>query len=201
MPLAIGVSQREPRVTMPYQRTILIVRETLSKTFDDTAAWIERPNDLRRFRPTSGRWSIDEVLEHITLTNHFLMLTLIKWTAVACKRAARGDIICDGESDLSRIDIIGQRGSFRWERPEHMEPSGTMSADAIREILDSQCKECLRLLELMNSGEGSLCRIRMSVNDLGKVDLYQWLYFVTQHARRHLQQMETIESEYQASLP
>jgi hypothetical protein len=29
----------------------------------------------------------------------------------------------------------------------------------------------------------------MSVNNLGKIDLYQWLYFLAQHSRWHLQQM------------
>jgi hypothetical protein len=32
----------------------------------------------------------------------------------------------------------------------------------------------------------------MSVNDLGKIDLYQWLYFLAQHARRHVQQMQEV---------
>jgi hypothetical protein len=36
----------------------------------------------------------------------------------------------------------------------------------------------------------------MSVNDLGKIDLYQWLYFLGQHARRHLQQMQEVEREF-----
>jgi len=44
----------------------------------------------------------------------------------------------------------------------------------------------------MGNGEGSLCKVRMSVNELGKIDLYQWLYFLAQHARRHLDQMEGV---------
>lgn len=35
----------------------------------------------------------------------------------------------------------------------------------------------------------------MSVNDLGKIDLYQWLYFLARHARRHVQQMQEVERQ------
>ena len=35
----------------------------------------------------------------------------------------------------------------------------------------------------------------MTVNGLGKIDLYQWLYFIAQHARRHLQQLAALDDE------
>jgi hypothetical protein len=41
----------------------------------------------------------------------------------------------------------------------------------------------------------------MSVNALGRIDLYQWLYFLAQHARRHLQQMASIEEEFKSVSP
>ena len=33
-------------------------------------------------------------------------------------------------------------------------------------------------------------------NDLGKIDLYQWAYFIAQHARRHVQQLAANKAEY-----
>jgi hypothetical protein len=36
----------------------------------------------------------------------------------------------------------------------------------------------------------------MPVNALGRIDLYQWLFFIVQHARRHLQQMASTEAEF-----
>ena len=52
--------------------------------------------------------------------------------------------------------------------------------------------ECLKLLNQLRHGESSLCKVRMSINDLDKIDVYQWLYFLAQHARRHVQQMEQV---------
>lgn len=186
---------------MPYERTIAIVRKALQDAFDDIDRWFDRPEMLRTFRPAAGGWMIGEVLEHVTLTNHFLMLTFRKWVAIALRRARRGVSISEGESDLSRLDVIGQRGSFRWDRPEHMEPTGRVPSEVVRATLRQQAEECLRFLNDMPHGEGSLCRIRMTVNDLGKIDLYQWVYFIAQHARRHGQQMGAIESEYNARFP
>lgn len=186
---------------MSYVQTISAVREHLTVTFAEVDRWFDEPESLCRFRPAGGSWTIDEVLEHISLTNHFLMLTLRKWVATALKRAKRGAASDGRASDLSRLDTIGRRGSFRWAHPAHMEPSGEASAIEVREILRQQAAECLKLLDAMPRGEGSLCKIRMTVNDLGKVDLYQWLYFIARHAERHVQQMDSIRRAYEGSVP
>jgi hypothetical protein len=48
----------------------------------------------------------------------------------------------------------------------------------------------------MPNGEGILYKTTMSVNDLGKIDVYQYIYFLAQHAKRHLAQMERNEQAY-----
>jgi hypothetical protein len=180
---------------MPPLNTARRVRETLCDTFAQLDVWFDRDESLRARQPTSGRWSISAVLEHVALTNYFLMLTLRKWATIADERVARGDPIPAGESDLDRLLVIGERGSFGWERPEHMEPTGVPTAAEMRARLHQQLGECLILLERMADGRGSLCHVTMTVNDLGKIDLYQWLFFLAQHARRHLQQLASIENE------
>lgn len=180
---------------MPYDRTIAAVRAALVDVFGEVEGWFDRPVEVRSFQPSSGGWTIDQVLEHISLTNHFLMLTLRKAVETAVARAARGEPIPEGESDLERLVIIGERGSFGWIRPEHMVPQGTTPAPQVRAVLNRQRDECLALLARMGRGEGALHRLKMSVNALGRIDLYQWMYFIAQHARRHLQQMAAAELE------
>jgi hypothetical protein len=36
----------------------------------------------------------------------------------------------------------------------------------------------------------------MSVDELGKIDVYHYIYFLAQHAKRHLMQMEMIKAEF-----
>jgi hypothetical protein len=176
--------------------TICTVRDTLCSVFAQVEEWFDRPEELRRFTPTTGGWSVDQVLEHVTLTNRFLMLTLGKWVGIARQRARRGDPIPDGESDLKRLLVIGERGSFGWVRPEHMEPTGVPSSVEVRATLHRHLGECLIQLARLGGGVGALCRVTMTVNNLGKIDLYQWLFFLAQHARRHLAQLVAIEARF-----
>jgi hypothetical protein len=182
--------------SMPYEETTRVVRNALCAIFAQVDDWFDRAEALRRFRPPSGGWSADQVLEHVTLTNRFLLLTLRKWVGIAQHRARRGDPIPQGESDLGRLVVIGERGSFGWVRPEHMEPTGVPPSAEVRARLREQLGECLILLERIGGGIGALCRVTMTVNALGKIDLYQWLYFLAQHARRHVQQLAAIEAEF-----
>lgn len=61
---------------MPYLLTIQRVHADLNAIFDRIDTYFDLDDAVRQFRPAINEWSINEILEHITLTNHFLMLTL-----------------------------------------------------------------------------------------------------------------------------
>jgi hypothetical protein len=179
----------------PYQRTIQSVRTALETTFAEVDTWFDKPPSIRAVRPSTGGWTIDEVLEHITLTSHFLMIVIRNSTRKARRRAAAGAVVAVGESNLELLEPIARRGSFSWPRPEHMVPTGKPASTEVRQWMREQLQECLDLLAGLSHGEGSLFHVRMSVHDSGKLDVYQWLYFLAQHARRHIAQMEENERE------
>jgi hypothetical protein len=146
----------------------------------------ELPPDILQWRREyTGAWSVAEHLEHVCLANHFLMLTITKGCAKARRRAAE-EPVPEGESDLSPLAPIALPGAFPWEVPAHMLPTGRRNPAATRAELKNQRERTLELLAGMPNGEGRLCRIRMSVHSLGEIDMYQWLYFLVQHARYHL---------------
>jgi hypothetical protein len=182
----------------PYRETIATVRDTLTSVFAEVDAWFDRPEEVRAFRPPNGGWTIDEVLEHVTLTNHYLLLVIRKSTGKALARAARQGQVVEGESDLRLLDPIGERGSFAWSRPDHMVPTGRRSSDEVRSLMRGQVRECLDLLGRLGDGKGSLHRVRMSVNECGRLDVYQWLQFLALHARRNLAQMAANEATWRA---
>lgn len=161
--------------------------------------WFDRPAELRGLRPASGGWTIDEILEHIMLTNRFLLLTCDKHRRIALRRFQRGDTIPEGESDLAKMIAIGQRGAFVWKRPQHMEPSGQVPLEDVRRTLNEQWHSCTEILASLADGKGALCAVMMTVNSLGKIDLYQWLYFLAMHAKRHGAQMREIEAHQEVS--
>ncbi len=181
---------------MAFAATISKTRRALDEIAVDVDAWFDRAEQLRRYQPSGGGWNIEQILEHVSLTNHFLLLTCEKHSRIALQRAERGDRIPEGESDLERMADIGERGSFRWIRPEHMEPTGARPFADVRSAIFRQWEQCNAILGALGGGEGALCHVTMTVHGLGKIDLYQWLYFVVLHARRHVQQMAAIEAEF-----
>jgi len=54
---------------------------------------------------------------------------------------------------------------------------------------------CLTNLERLKNGEGVLYKTTMSVNNLGKINVYEYIYFRIQHRQRHLAQMQKNKTE------
>jgi hypothetical protein len=183
-------------MTMPYQTTLYRVRETLHTTFAKIEPYFELPEEQRDFRPEPDEWSINEILEHITLTSHFLLIVIRNSRVKVLRRAATQPIL-DGESDLDALANIGHPDAFPWIRPEHMEPSRDKLIDAVRHTMLEQKRDCFAILDQIANGEGSLHKVRMSVQNLGKLDMYQWLYFLAQHAQRHSIEIERIRAKWQ----
>lgn len=180
---------------MPYTNTVRKVTNAINETFTEIYPWFQQTPEVLSYKPKDHGWTIAEVLEHITLTSHFLLIVASNGCAKALKRA-QGQSIEDSESDLTKLALIGMRGTFPWIRPEHMEPRGKALSEVLT-TMRSQQEQCVQLLEKLKNGEGSLFKVTMSVNQLGRIDLYQWIYFIAQHAKRHIGQMQDNLDEWQ----
>ncbi len=185
-------------MTLPYiHQLIREIREVLITQFQATDAWFDAPESLRSFRPSRGSWTINEILEHITLTNHFLLMLIRKGGQKSLQLLDKSDLAAAAEGYVfhrEKLEDVGTLGSFVWTRPEHMEPSGAPHAE-VRARLQEQLEECLDWLDQLHQGAGILYKTTMTVNDLGKIDVYEYLYFLAMHIRRHLMQMEGNKQE------
>jgi DinB superfamily len=180
------------------QITIQTIREHLIKTFDSIDLWFDQNPEIRQFKPErDNTWTIDQVLEHIALTNHFLLILIEKGARKALNLAVSLDFATaleDYRFEPNKFDKIGQLKSFEWMRPDHMEPKGEKSSEEVRQQLNAQLNQCLTILDLLKNGEGILYKTTMTVDKLGKIDVYEYLYFLAQHGQRHILQMERIKS-------
>jgi len=171
----------------------------LGQTFDELFRWFKVSNDLLHYSPNNNRWSIRKVLEHVSLTNHYLLILIRKGTVKAIEKSKKVDYataLVDYNLDWERMKVIGKHGSFNWNRPNHMEPRGKRPVAEIEYHLQLQLKECQQLLNQLQHGEGALYKTMMSVNNLGKIDVYHYIYFLVQHTKRHIAQMERVEIEF-----
>lgn len=172
-----------------HEKTIEKVGAKLEEVFAQLYIWFNELAEIRKYRPQDNGWTINEVLEHITLTNYYLLKVLNHSYPKAIKRATNKVTALIEESDLEILEAVGQIDSFTWTRPQHMEPKGEKPLSEILLLMKEQELKCMEILRKLKNGEGSFCKITMSVNSYGKIDLYQWLYFLALHSQRHLQQI------------
>ena len=180
-------------MSSPYSQTIQHIKLKLDAVATELEEYFVLPDACMEYHPTAESWSIDEILEHVTLTSTFLLLVIDKSLLIALKRASSQQIV-PGESDLKSVEVIGHPDTFPWLRPAHMEPTRALTRDDIRARLQAQFQQCQRILSAMSHGEGSLRSVRMSVQELGKLDIYQWIYFLVLHAQRHSVEIERVRT-------
>jgi hypothetical protein len=153
---------------------------------------------VKNYRPADNGWTIAEILEHIALTSHYLLILIDKGADKAL-RNVRGlslpEALAAFDGNLDRLQAIGRHKSFPWMRPEHMEPTGEKSEFELKADLISQLRRCLEHLDRLRNGEGLLYDTTMTVAELGKLNVYEYVYFLSQHAERHLRQMEENRAE------
>lgn len=172
------------------------IRTELTSTFDEVLDWFNVSEQVLYKQPAAGGWCIADILEHISLTNKYLLILIRKGTIRALECSRHEDhrhLLANYELDWKRLELIGQPGAFTWHRPEHMEPSGIMPPEEVKRILQMQELECLELLDQLKEGQGVLYKTTMTVNNLGKIDVYHYIYFMVQHARRHIVQMQQLK--------
>lgn len=175
---------------MTIPETVERVSVALNEAFSSLDDCFELPSEYLCFRPDyPDAWTILMHLEHVALANQFLLLTIKKGCRTALRRAQTA-APPEEESDLDLLAPIAVPGAFDWAPPAHMVPRGLRAAAEIREELGRQREECLALVKGMTRGEGRLYRVGMSVNRSGRLDMYQWLYFLAQHIRYHLALIE-----------
>jgi len=178
------------------------VSRDIETTFDNVNTWFEISIDLLDYTPSNNGWTIRQILEHISLTNHYLLILIRKGAQKAIEKSkinSYQDLVTNYDLDWGGLEAISVHKSFAWSRPEHMEPTGKISLQQIKIKLQSQLEDCLSILNQMPNGEGVLYKTMMTVNSLGKIDVYHYIYFLVQHAKRHLSQMEKIKIEFQKS--
>ncbi|MBH8556444.1 DinB family protein [Hymenobacter negativus] len=177
------------------------INQRLTTAFDELNNWFAAPAFLRNYHPANGGWSIDEILEHVALTNHFLLILIEKGAVKALKNAQGLDLTTElaaRQSARARLDEISQPGAFTWMRPDHMAPQGLKTGTEIAATLRKQLTQCQAVLARLPNGEGVLYRTTMTVNDLGKMDVYDFVYFLAKHAERHLAQIAKVAAECSA---
>jgi len=178
-------------MTEPWEPALTRLRAGLGHAFDELLARVEVGAERLDRRPLDGGWTPREVLEHVTLTDRYLLILAEKIAAKARLRAARGATWPAHPPRFEHLERLAGR-ALAWEAPAHMRPGGAVTTDELRARLAEDRRRALALLESAPGGLATLHRIRMSVvgGEDDRLDLYQFLEVLRLHARRHTAQID-----------
>lgn len=178
-------------------RLVQDIKTHLKLSFDEVDKWFEKDEKTLNALPANGVGRFNRFWNIFTLPTFICSFSLKK-----DQKAMRNYLELDLNSEIKnysfdneKFEKVGEHGAFEWIRPEHMEPKGELSLSEIRNLMSQQYDQCLSYLDLMKNGEGLLCKTTMTVNGLGKINGYEYIYFLSLHAQRHLTQMRKNESE------
>jgi DinB superfamily len=177
---------------------ISTIKKELELSFSEVDKYFDCHYNLLIYKPLSNSWSIKEIVEHISLTNYYLLILVKKGVEKSLVKSKQLNIRFGWENyifDWNKLNAIGQHKSFLWNRPNHMEPTNQVELSEVRQKIKNQLNDCVELLLQIKNGEGVLHKTLMSVNDLGKIDVYHYIYFIVQHNKRHLEQIYKIVKE------
>jgi hypothetical protein len=138
----------------------------------------------------STGWSQIELLEHIMLANKYLIKLIQNISKKAAKiwqnKSRETLFASDYLLADEKLMAVGKNGSFSWKPPEHMMPSGKYTPKVIRKEFLNQRDCLLEILDSLRYGQGIFVITTLSVNGIGKIDVYQYIYFLLLHMKRHI---------------
>ena len=175
------------------ERVVETLAARLARAYEELEACFDLPEERLARRPAPEDWSPAEVLEHVSLTSHYLLVLVAKIADKVRRRQARGLTPRSAPPRFEHLDAFAST-DYAWDCPEHMLPTGSAAPREVRTRLRVQARAIAELLDEFKTGEGSLHTLRLTLLDpagrLGdRLDLYQYLYFLGLHAERHLAQI------------
>lgn len=177
-----------------------VVQITTCELFAEVDAWFDKPEALQEFKPANGGWNVHQNLEHLWFANFFLLTSINKAKRKALKKAEEVSIedIFYSVEQLIKLEEIGVHNGFKWRHRANTSPSreGRINLVEVRDTLKEQLAQILDTLDSLQDGQGTLVKTTISVNDIGKLDVYEFIYFLALHSKRHIEQMTKIEQEF-----
>ena len=160
----------------------------LEQTRDGVVAAVSGLSDAQmHFKPGPDRWSVAECLEHIALSEDYLL------------GYVSGPIMKNGpgaaDRDPAKIDaavlaMIPDR-SHKAQAPAALVPTGRWATDeTLKHFLASREKTIDFLKATPN------LRAHVADSPIGQpLDAYEWLLFISAHSKRHTEQIDEVKAD------
>ena len=139
-----------------------------------------------KFKPAPDRWSVAEVLEHITVAEDYLFENgaekALKGPASAPDRDSK-------KMDAAILAMVPDR-SVKRQAPDQLVPTGRWSP---AETLEHFEKSRARTIEFLKDTPD--LRGHTSDSPFGPMDSYEWIVFISAHSERHTKQILEVKAD------
>jgi len=153
------------------------------------------PPAQRDQSPGTDRWSVAQVLQHLTIIEKRIGMGMTKWIADARVGGLGPEIETSSILDSLPLQLIADRSQPR-SAPEEVRPRGDIDAASAWTALE-QTRAALRAAILAGDGL-ALSEVVQPHPVLGPINLYQWALFVGSHETRHTGQVREIATQLNA---
>lgn len=180
---------------MTTSSVLATIRTTLAVDRERLRAAVERvPASDRQLRPAPQRWSVAEVLEHLSLVEGRVAALFGLLLADAPRFEDAAGLVA---TDLDRTGLRDR--DRRITAPDSIQPSGTVSAAEAMAALEQSRKQLLALLDTVEAERVDLSKVSRPHPVLGPLDGYQWIQAVGGHEERHTMQIVEIAAALEGS--
>lgn len=169
---------------MPAPSSIATLRTALNADRRTLRAAVDRvPASLWTVKPAPDRWSVAEVLEHLSIVERGALMRV----RALIQEAPAVDVT----TTVTAIDRgFLENRTRRLMAPDRIQPTGTVSVEAALAALDSSREELMVALDGAEACD--LSKVTQPHPVLGPLDGYQWIAIIGGHEMRHALQIDEI---------
>ena len=155
--------------------------------------------EQRDFRPSPDRWSVAEIVEHLSLVER--SVARLVGSLLRKAEESGGAPLESGReggapfAPVSIAEFVEQTSTQKLDAPDSARPAGAPLADSLASLRDSRAA-LHALRERVEHADGAAVRFPHPV--WGPINLYQWLLFVGAHEQRHLAQINALKETMNA---
>ena len=146
------------------------------------------------FRPTPDRWSVAEMVEHLSMVER----SVARLVGSLLRKAEESGGAREPGAPFAPVSIaefVEQTSTRKLDAPESARPTGAPLADSLASLRDSRA--ALHALRPRVERAGG-AEVRFPHPAWGPINLYQWLLFVGAHEARHLAQINALKETMNA---
>ncbi|PWT70494.1 MAG: DinB family protein [Bacteroidetes bacterium] len=143
-----------------------------------------------KFKPAPDRWSVEECLKHIAVTEQALWHLTDSVLRSDPNPAKRADIKATDEGIVKMLE----NRTTKVKTADPFKPENTPYTSA-EDALNSFKTNREKLISFMKETQDDLRNHVVALGALGSLDTYQMVLFIASHSQRHTQQINEVKAD------